>query len=272
MRPFLMSTAALVFLALPALAQPGSDRDRGHGGPHEQNQAAPQVQQPHGPTNRGHEPGAAPTPQAAAPNSGDRGRMDGRDRGNNRGAVQQAAPIMQPQAAPQNRAERGRNNGQGFAGDRRGMQQVAPVTQLQAPVQNRSDRGRNDLQGNRGTNNFANRPGGQSFGNRPGGASADRGARRDFSSFRDFHRSFNAPQRFHAPDYRRPNGWYGHRWSFGEFLPSLFWAPNYWLNDYYRFGLPPPPYGTVWVRDGYDALLIDRDSGEIITVEYDVFY
>ena len=78
--------------------------------------------------------------------------------------------------------------------------------------------------------------------------------------------------RFRAPDYRRPNGWYDHRWSFGEFLPSLFWGSSYWLNDYYRYDLPPPPYGTVWVREGRDALLIDRDSGEIITVEYDVFY
>ena len=101
-------------------------------------------------------------------------------------------------------------------------------------------------------------------------APGNRGGRADFSSY---HRNFSAPQHYHAPsNYRRPSGWYAHRWTFGEILPSLFWAPNYWLSDYNDFGLMPPPPGTVWVRDGDDALLIDRDSGEIIQVEYSVFY
>jgi Ni/Co efflux regulator RcnB len=95
------------------------------------------------------------------------------------------------------------------------------------------------------------------------------GPRRDFSSY---HRNFNAPQRFHAPSYRRPQGWYSHRWVYGETLPALFWAPQFWLNDYVDFELPPPPPGTVWVRDGDDALLIDRYSGEIVEVDYGVFY
>ena len=232
MRPFLMSTAALVLLTLPAMAQPGGDRDRGHGDRSpQQSQAAPQAAQerPHGPTNRGHEPGAAPTPQAAA-STVDRGQ--GRA---DRGAAPQAAPVIQPQ------------------------------------IQNRGDRGRSDQRGQNGGN--GNRPQGQNFGNRQGGQNfGGGGPRRDFSGFRDFHRSFNAQQRFRAPAYRRPSGWYDHRWSFGEILPSLFWAPNYWLNDYSSYALPPPPYGTVWVREGYDALLVDRDTGEIITVQYGVFY
>jgi Ni/Co efflux regulator RcnB len=165
-----------------------------------------------------------------------------RDRGNRdrqgRGVVQATAPQDQGNR-DRNNWQAGQNNGRDF---------------------NRSDNRPNNYQGNNYGNNGNNR----GYGNG--------GQRHDFSSFRDFHRSFNAPRRFQAPAYRRPNGWYGHRWSFGEFLPSLFWAPNYWLNDYYRYGLPQPPYGTVWVRDGYDALLIDRYSGEIITVEYNVFY
>lgn len=253
-----MSAAALVFLTVPALAQPGDRdekahgapqaQDRGQAGPPHQNQAAPQ-QQRSTPSDRGHG-----------------------DRGDNPSAVRQAAPVIQPQAAapqrvPQDRGDdRSRNAGRGQGGDRRGVQQVAPVAQPQAATQNRADRNRQM------GSSLANRPGGQNLGNRPGGAVGNSGPRRDFASFRDFHRSFNAPRRFQAPAYRRPHGWYSHRWSFGEFLPSLFWAPSYWLNDYYRYGLPPPPYGAVWVRDGFDALLIDRDSGEIITVEYDVFY
>ena len=247
MRRLLMSAAALAFLTVPVLAQPDHDRghrgERAHDTAQNREQAAPRQ--------------AAPQQQSTPFN-----------RSHNPGSEQHVSPVVQPQAAaplsvPQNRGDRGRNAWQGQGGDRRAIQQAAPFTQPQATTQNRSDRGRNDWQGGRSNNNF---------GNRPGGASADRGALRDYSSFRDYHRTFNAPSRFRAPDYRRPNGWYDHRWSFGEFLPSLFWGNSYWLTDYYRYGLPPPPYGTVWVRERHDALLIDRDTGEIISVAYDVFY
>ena len=33
-----------------------------------------------------------------------------------------------------------------------------------------------------------------------------------------------------------------------------------------------PPYGAIWVRVGDDALLIDQYTGEIIEVDYGVFY
>ena len=98
------------------------------------------------------------------------------------------------------------------------------------------------------------------------------GPRRDYSGFRDYHRGYNSSRRFRGPEYRRPSGWYDRRWSFGEFLPGLFWSSSYWLNDFNRYDLPPPPYGTVWVRNGRDALLVDRDTGEIISVRYSVFY
>ena len=121
---------------------------------------------------------------------------------------------------------------------------------------------------------MASRPqGGAAMASRPGGGSnRSSGGRHDFHGFVDFHQNFTAPRRFHASAYQRPSGWYSHHWTFGEFLPAAFWASNYWLADFVDFGLPPPPYGAVWVRVGDDALLIDQDSGEIITVEYGVFY
>ena len=89
---------------------------------------------------------------------------------------------------------------------------------------------------------------------------------------RSYQRNFVAPRRFHANVYVRPRGWYEHRWTFGEILPALFWSQNYWLSDYYSYGLSDPPPGFVWVRYGSDALLIDQNSGEVLQVEYDVFY
>ena len=47
---------------------------------------------------------------------------------------------------------------------------------------------------------------------------------------------------------------------------------NYWLMDFLMYGLDEPPAGYVWVRYGPDALLIDEYDGEIVEVEYGVFY
>jgi Ni/Co efflux regulator RcnB len=142
--------------------------------------------------------------------------------------------------------------------DRAQRQQAAPQQQRQqaAPQQQRQQAAPQN-RGNRDVTRGGDR--------RPGYSAP----RRDYSGFR---RSYNSPRRFRGPTYHRPPGWYDRRWTFGEYLPSLFWSSSYWLNDFNSYALPPPPYGTVWVRKGRDALLIDRDTGEIISVRYAVFY
>jgi Ni/Co efflux regulator RcnB len=88
-----------------------------------------------------------------------------------------------------------------------------------------------------------------------------------------FRANIRAPHRFRAPrPYVRPAGWYPHRWRFGERLPRAFFVPDYFILDFAAFGLFAPWPGYQWVRYGNDALLIDIDSGEVIRVEYDVFY
>ncbi len=85
--------------------------------------------------------------------------------------------------------------------------------------------------------------------------------------------NIRAPQRFRAPRaYVRPAGWYPHRWVYGERLPRAFFAPDYFIVDFSAFGLLAPWAGYEWVRYGDDALLIDVETGEVIRVEYDVFY
>lgn len=94
--------------------------------------------------------------------------------------------------------------------------------------------------------------------------------RPDFSRY---HRTFNAPQRYRAKgNWRRPPGFQYRRWSYGQILPSIYWAQDYWLNDWNDYGLMDPPPGAVWVRYDNDAVLIDRYTGEVIQVEYNVFY
>ena len=262
MRHLMISAAVLALVAVPAMAQPEPPGSRGKASISRQGAPAPAPAPQPAPAAQ-----AAPAPVAqAAPTErgGSRGER-GWDRGN-RGGAQQGAP--QPQAAPQPAAQP-----PGQITDRSGNRGPA----AQPDNRNRDNRMGNGRDGNRDwRNNDRDRRGdgwrndnrGNGFGNRPG----FNGQRRDFSGFRDFHRTFRAPQRYRAPSYRRPSGWYSHRWTFGEMLPSLFWGRDYWLYEYEDYGLPTPPYGAVWVRVGNDALMIDQDSGEVITVAYDVFY
>jgi Ni/Co efflux regulator RcnB len=78
--------------------------------------------------------------------------------------------------------------------------------------------------------------------------------------------------RYHYRPYEPPHGYYYRRWAYGQVLPTVYWSQNYWLTDYYSFGLVNPPYGYVWVRYGPDALLINVYNGQILSVEYNVFY
>ena len=88
----------------------------------------------------------------------------------------------------------------------------------------------------------------------------------------DYNRNVFSHRRFHWKPYVRPHGWYSHRWVFGERLPFFFWTHDYWLTDWWMFGLPIPPFGCEWVRVGDDAILIDTRTGEILQVVYGVFW
>lgn len=106
----------------------------------------------------------------------------------------------------------------------------------------------------------------------PRGGSIGTGAHVHNHAFDSMRRAFSAPRRFRAGVYVRPSGWYYHRWTYGEFLPVFFFSRNYWILDWEDFALDDPPPGTVWVRYGNDALLIDEYTGEVIEVVYGIFY
>jgi len=93
--------------------------------------------------------------------------------------------------------------------------------------------------------------------------------RPDYSKYR---RAVTAPRRFHVGMYRAPHGYHYQRWSYGQYLPSVYWGSSFWLSNFVTYGLFAPPPDAVWVRYGPDALLVDRYTGEIISVEYNVFY
>lgn len=87
-----------------------------------------------------------------------------------------------------------------------------------------------------------------------------------------YRRNVTARLRFHYGDYRAPAGYAYRRWSYGERLPAVYFGRDYWIPNYLNFGLPWAPDGYVWVRYGSDAILIDEYTGEIVQVDYGVFY
>lgn len=268
MRKYLISAAVLTLLAAPsAWSDPPADRgNRGNEG-HERAEPNRQGPPPGRQPDRGPPPARqfdradrGPAPQASMQRPPDRGNQDRGFERNNRG------PQMSFQAPP----DRGdRNPERGNRGPQASIQPAPNRAPVQAPP-NRADR--RSFNDNRDVRSDFNRDGRTDFrpDNRRGPSFG--GPRHDFSGFRDYHRNFQVSRRFQAPFYRRPAGWYSHRWTFGEFLPAAFWIRDYWLIDFAVYDLPPPPFGAVWVRVDHDALLIDEDTGEIITVAYDVFY
>jgi Ni/Co efflux regulator RcnB len=77
---------------------------------------------------------------------------------------------------------------------------------------------------------------------------------------------------FFAPGwgyYEIPHEYWGHRWYVGEYLPPFFW--RYIINDYWNYGLEPPPPGCAWVWLNGNIALIDLGDGYIIDMAYDVW-
>jgi Ni/Co efflux regulator RcnB len=140
--------------------------------------------------------------------------------------------------------------------------------------------GRPDKNGWQGSNGRPNtgwqgngRPNGWQGGRPNPGWAGNTNWRNDRAAWSRYHRSWTASRRYRwTGSYVRPAGWYYRRWTLGAFLPAMFFAQQYWIANYMVFALDPPPTGTVWVRYGSDALLVDRYSGEVIQVVYGIFY
>lgn len=79
---------------------------------------------------------------------------------------------------------------------------------------------------------------------------------------------------FHLPRYYAPSGWgYGYRrFNVGVTLSSGLWGQNYWIDDPFSYRLPDAWGPYRWVRYFNDALLVDIRSGQVVDVEYDIFW
>lgn len=105
------------------------------------------------------------------------------------------------------------------------------------------------------------------------GGQWDRGWRRDdrydWSRYRQQNRGL-----YRLPRYYAPSGWgYGYRrFGVGVRLNSFLFGSNYWINDPFYYRLPEVWGPYRWVRYYNDALLVDVRSGQVVDVEYDIFW
>jgi hypothetical protein len=119
--------------------------------------------------------------------------------------------------------------------------------------------------GYRPGNNF--RPGFGAPGFRPGGG-------RPQYNPQYFPRTFNLGNRFNwrGGNWAGPRGFYYRSWVYGQILPFGWYSSQWYINDYYDYDLPVPPYGYEWIRNGPDALLVDVNSGEVVSSVPGIFY
>ncbi|GAB5483285.1 MAG: hypothetical protein Pars92KO_30420 [Parasphingorhabdus sp.] len=119
--------------------------------------------------------------------------------------------------------------------------------------------------------------------NRRGYRKGYRDARRDY---RKWNRGWRNDRRYNWRNYRKYNRNYyrvgryyapyrGHsyrRWNIGIYLGSSFFGSRYWINDPWRYRLPPAYGGYRWIRYYDDVLLVDTYDGRVVDVIYDFFY
>lgn len=93
--------------------------------------------------------------------------------------------------------------------------------------------------------------------------------RYDYDRYRQTNRGLYRLPRYYAP---YGQGYQYRRFGLGTTLSRSLFAPGFWLDDPFRFRLPPA-YGPYrWVRYHGDALLVDLRTGRVVDGVYDIFY
>ena len=98
----------------------------------------------------------------------------------------------------------------------------------------------------------------------------DRGEHRG-EHWRD-HDEYRYHERFDEGEYRRPHGYYVHRWHRGERLPIEYRAPVYVVPDVAVYHLRPAPPGYYWVRVDNNAVLAAVATGLVVDVAVNLFH
>jgi Ni/Co efflux regulator RcnB len=184
------------------------------------------------------------------------------------GYHQGGAPAARPQYAPQQQSAAPRYAPQQAPAQHYAPQQYGGARYGGAPGGGAYHQGaQHAYQGQGAAQGYVARPGWGAPGVRPGGEAPH-------YNRQWFPREIRPDHRYHwFGGYWRPQrGFYYHRWIYGEFLPFGWYEPDYWVGDYWDYGLPVPPYGYAWVRVGPDVLLINLATGFVAETIYGLFF
>ncbi|HLK25916.1 MAG TPA: RcnB family protein [Caulobacteraceae bacterium] len=204
-------------------------------------------------------------------NNGGHNNNGGQNNHNNNNNNNGGQNNRNPQNFQQHNVQGPQNGGQHNLGPQEFRFQGAP--QHNGPeVYERHNEGGPDVYQRHHEGEFDNNP--QVYEHRGRGVENFNSGRRPHYSVQAFPHVLHPQGQFHwrGGFWRGPPGWHYRNWYYGEFLPFAWLGSEWWINDYWDYDLPYPPYGYEWIRNGPDALLVNVDTGMIVEVVPGIFY
>lgn len=89
--------------------------------------------------------------------------------------------------------------------------------------------------------------------------------------YAQYRKTVTSTKHYNAGTFAAPSGYTYSRYAVGDHIPPMLLNGNIALTDFATYQLTSPPTGTVWIRDGRDALLVDQSNGEVIQAQYGLF-
>ena len=90
--------------------------------------------------------------------------------------------------------------------------------------------------------------------------------------YTQYRRTITTTKHYSAGAFTAPSGFAYRRYELGQRVDGELLGTDYVLTRYGDYGLDAPPSaGLVWIRVGDDALLVDRQSGEVVQSDYGLF-
>ena len=92
------------------------------------------------------------------------------------------------------------------------------------------------------------------------------------NGYTQYRRTVTATKHYDAAAFVAPTGYTYKRFAVGDKVPGVMLGSGVSLPDYQSYALENPPSADLhWIRNGRDALLIDRNTGEVVQTDYDLF-
>jgi Ni/Co efflux regulator RcnB len=89
--------------------------------------------------------------------------------------------------------------------------------------------------------------------------------------YKQYRRTITTTKHYNAGVFMAPSGYTYTRYAIGQRVNGDLLGNDYVLNSYGDYSLQAPPTGLTWIRVGDDALLVDRNTGEVVESDYGLF-